>query len=160
MPKQSEVIAEITERLPRAWSRCLGRRVVTSGAWELSIPQFLALAIILEQTGCTMGELADALGISMSAATGLANRLVNQELVAREDDIHDRRIIRLRITRPGIRALSAYRLERKQRIKAALELLTETQQREIAASLALLRQALESSKPSRTKETHQHGRAQ
>ena len=49
----------------------------------------------LKAGGRTMGELARDLGVSESAATALADRLVRQGLTVRQADPSDRRIVRL-----------------------------------------------------------------
>jgi DNA-binding MarR family transcriptional regulator len=52
-----------------------------------------------------MHELARFLGISRPAATGLIDRLLAQEMVRREEDPQDRRMVRVSITAKGRRAV-------------------------------------------------------
>ena len=49
-----------------------------------------------------MSQLAAFLRVSMSAATGLLDRLVEQGLAQRETDPRDRRIVRAAATEPGL----------------------------------------------------------
>ena len=48
-----------------------------------------------------MSEIADFLGVSRPAATGLVDRLIAQELVSRDDISDDRRTVKIRITPKG-----------------------------------------------------------
>ncbi len=138
---------EIDDYLPEIMRRLFGRRLITSGAWELTVPQLRALSFVGEHDDCTMGKLARTLGIGMSAATGLVDRLVQQNLVRRDTDPADRRHVCLRLTAAGRRARESCRRERKRRMRAALKSLTPEQQAEIAASLACLYAALEATEP-------------
>jgi DNA-binding MarR family transcriptional regulator len=60
--------------------------------------QLKAMMLIVQSGGVRSRELADGLGIAPSAATPLVDRLVEQKLARREDDLDDRRIIWIRPT--------------------------------------------------------------
>ena len=81
---------------------------------EITLPQFWALEYLSRQKGCLMNELADFLGISRPAATGLISRLIAQGLVRREDVVQDRRAVRVDITHKG-KKIVAHILEQKRR---------------------------------------------
>ena len=57
--------------------------------------------LIHSETPPTMGELSADLGIPLSSATRMADGLVRAKLVERCDDPHDRRVVRLCITKTG-----------------------------------------------------------
>lgn len=137
------VVKEIAEHLPEIMRRLFGGRLIASGAWELTVPQLRALTFTADNADCTMGELARSLGIGLSAASGLVERLVQQGLVEREAAPNDRRLVCLRLTKAGRRAHEACRRERIRRVEAALLSLSAKEQAGIAAALALLRKALE-----------------
>ena len=92
-----------------------------------------------------MGELAHKLGISLSAATGLVDRLVQRDLVEREGSASDRRVVCLRLADAGKRARKAFQEERRRRMAAALWRLSAEDLEQIAGSINLLRTALEAS---------------
>ncbi|MBI4343710.1 MAG: MarR family transcriptional regulator [Candidatus Omnitrophica bacterium] len=71
---------------------------------EITLPQLWALEQ-LNRSSCCMHELARLLGISRPAATGLIDRLLAQEMVRREDDPEDRRMVRVSITAKGRRVV-------------------------------------------------------
>jgi DNA-binding MarR family transcriptional regulator len=67
---------------------------------ELTIPQYRALHLLV--TGPhRMSEVATSLGTSMQATTSLIDRLVEKELVAREHDTADRRVVLCHLTPLG-----------------------------------------------------------
>lgn len=68
---------------------------------QLSHAQFLQLRYLLWNPGSTVGEMADALGISRPAATQSVDRLVARGLVQRMGDVEDRRRVHLRLTAKG-----------------------------------------------------------
>ncbi len=50
---------------------------------------------------CTMSQLAKEIGLSMSSATTIADRLVQKGIVSREHSIDDRRVVMIRLTAEG-----------------------------------------------------------
>jgi DNA-binding MarR family transcriptional regulator len=68
---------------------------------EISLPQFLVLEYLHRNGTSTMSGLADHLGISRAAATGLIDRMIGQKFVVRKDDAHDRRVVWIRISPKG-----------------------------------------------------------
>ncbi len=81
---------------------------------------FRTLAILTQRDASpTMGELSGELGIPLSSATRVADILVRAKLVERCDDPHDRRVVRLCMTRNGqqfIRTAVEYMHERVQQL--------------------------------------------
>ena len=57
--------------------------------------------LIHSETPPTMGELSAELGIPLSTATRMADGLVRTNFAERCDDPHDRRVVRLCITKTG-----------------------------------------------------------
>lgn len=147
MVEVSNALVDIAECLPEIMRRLFGGRLIVSAVWELTVPQLRALNIVANQPGCTMGGLAEALGIQLNAATGLAGRLVHQGLLERSTDTEDHRIVRLRLSESGLRVREACQRERSLRVKEALSHLSESEQEQIAAALSLLYRALEATEP-------------
>lgn len=54
-------------------------------------------------SGLTMGELSDALAVPLSTATRVIDTLVERGYVERFSDSEDRRVVRVRFTRQGLR---------------------------------------------------------
>lgn len=60
---------------------------------ELTMPQLRTLFVLLGEGSCRMGALAGTLGVSLSGATGLMDRLVEKGLAERSVDPDDRRSV-------------------------------------------------------------------
>lgn len=73
---------------------------------EISLPQLSAMECLARQGPFPMHELAQMLDISRPAATGLIARLIAQQLVKREHDAKDRRVVRVSITPKGKQMLN------------------------------------------------------
>jgi DNA-binding MarR family transcriptional regulator len=70
---------------------------------DLSLTGFEALRRVAEAPGerATMGEVAEALGLSRAGVTSTVGRLVEQGLVVRERQPGDRRLLHARLTEAG-----------------------------------------------------------
>jgi|SRR6185369_3617615 len=69
--------------------------------------------------GPTIGDVAEALLLRHHSAVGLVDRAVKAGLVTRQEDAHDRRVVRLRLTALGndlLTLLSAAHLEELERL--------------------------------------------
>jgi DNA-binding MarR family transcriptional regulator len=72
--------------------------------WQkLDIPtaQLKSLVIIASQNASNFKSLAKCLGVTAGNVTGIVDRLMEQGLVIRRQDSHDRRITRLEVTEKG-----------------------------------------------------------
>ena len=67
----------------------------------LTIPQMRLLWALRDEDGLPVGALAEHLGVNPSTITGHVDRLVRQDLVRREEDPNDRRIVRNFLTETG-----------------------------------------------------------
>ena len=68
---------------------------------DLTLPQFYVLATIGYAGGLPFGEIGEKMMVTVSNLTGIVDRLEEKGLVARERDVHDRRVIRVRLTEKG-----------------------------------------------------------
>lgn len=142
MKNDDTYVNQIADAIPDVMRQVFGRRVVPQGMLELTVSQLRALKTVALHCDCTMGELAKLLDISLGAATGLVDRLIQHGLVQRDADPHDRRIVRVRLTDAGRQAHDAAARETRERIRAVLRSLTAEERAQVAAALALLRKAL------------------
>jgi DNA-binding MarR family transcriptional regulator len=62
------------------------------GKAHITMPLLRVLVQLREYPGSSTGEIANHLGVTPSAVTGLIDRLVDLELVRREPHPHDRRV--------------------------------------------------------------------
>jgi DNA-binding MarR family transcriptional regulator len=140
---------EIVDALPGIMQRLRQGHRLTDGKMALTIDQVRTLHIIGSETDCHMGELARQLGISLSAATGLVDRLVQRGLVKRATGDSDRRVVCLRLAATGRRARQVFRKKMRRRMQAALRRLSAQELKQIASSINLLRSAIEATQARR-----------
>lgn len=73
---------------------------------EVTMPQLKIMVILYIQSAIRMGNIAEDLQVSMATATGLVDRLVDRGLVVREGMPDDRRVVLVRLSEGGMRALN------------------------------------------------------
>ena len=84
----------------------------TAGRWrdlDISMQQLRAMYLIRDEEVATVGRLAELFGISLPAASVLADRLVRAGYFERREDTADRRRVLLTLTRAGIQLVSDLR---------------------------------------------------
>lgn len=70
-------------------------------ATHLTMSQLKILLLLARHGTVSGGELARMLGVGAAALSGMIDRLVVQDLVTRTEDLHDRRVRRIGLTRAG-----------------------------------------------------------
>ena len=103
--------AEVAGNLRVALMRTV-RRLKRETDGQHSVSVIAALASVNSRGSLTLGELAEAEGVSRPSMTVLAASLLEQNLVARELDASDGRVVRVRITLLGKRVLERSRTRR------------------------------------------------
>jgi DNA-binding MarR family transcriptional regulator len=100
LPRPAETwarIVQVHDRITRRVDSALHRQ------HGLSLTGFEALRLIAEAPGerASMGEVADALGLSRPGVTSTVTRLVGEGLVIRERGAGDKRLLHARLTPAG-----------------------------------------------------------
>lgn len=134
------------ERLLREVIRSLyARDTQVAGLGELPVAQLRVLNVLgrtLDEKRPTMGEVADALGVALSTATQIVERMEKRGLVCREhSDPDDRRVVRLALTEQGRFLIEERRRLRHERLAQAMAQLTPSQSKALAAALEPLAEA-------------------
>lgn len=68
---------------------------------NLTVPQFYILSLLSASDGTKSTELAEKLEVKPSAITVMIDRLLKSDLVIRERDENDRRIVNLKLSPEG-----------------------------------------------------------
>jgi DNA-binding MarR family transcriptional regulator len=68
---------------------------------HLTLTQIKILMLLARHDTVSGGELARMLGVGLAALSGMIDRLVAQDLVVRTEDLRDRRVRRIGLTRAG-----------------------------------------------------------
>mgnify|MGYP001042657314 CR=1 FL=1 len=136
----------LVERLHRLTDRMAtkmrGPAVDDWSELELTMPQLRALGY-LGESARRMSDIAAYLGISLSSATSLVERLEGKGLVARVHDPVDRRVVMGHLTAAGQAELARFWRVRRSHIDAVAELLTPAELAKVVEALELMTAAFE-----------------
>ena len=73
---------------------------------KLTFPQMVILDILRLKKECKMSDVAGILGVTKSAVTGMADKLIKEGAIKRERSIKDRRVVRVSLTPKGVKLAS------------------------------------------------------
>jgi DNA-binding MarR family transcriptional regulator len=104
----------------------------------ISMQQLCALFSLYHKANRGVSDIGDDLGVSSAAASQMIERLVQQGLLERSEDPHDRRVKQIILTIKARELMERDMLARHSWIDELTQLLTPEQQNEIIASLTLL----------------------
>lgn len=99
--------------------------------YGLTLQQYFTLVAINRAGECTMGMLANQTHHSLGTMTGIVDRLVRQEMVARRSHATDRRIVLVQLTEQGSETLALVEEMRQGQLDAALVKMGEPQARNL-----------------------------
>lgn len=88
---------------------------------ELTLAQWRALVVLGRGDGLRVGEIAQAVGMSLPSTSRLIQRLERRGLVTTERDQSDRRATLVRLTESGKEVREAVVKRRREMMEAALE---------------------------------------
>jgi DNA-binding MarR family transcriptional regulator len=122
--------------------KCVGsERLVRLG---ISMAQLHVMHLLEGHGELAMSRLADMLDVSLSAATGLVDRVEERGFVERIRVPADRRIVLVRITPTGRQMLEDVEVVRTALIEKVLDQLDDVQLAGVASAMADLREAVTS----------------
>ncbi len=106
--------------------------------WREARLTFAQLAVLrsLRDGGPQLaGRLGEAVGLSAASTTRLVDRLEERGLVRRRRGRGDRRCVEVHLTERGRQLVGAVRVRRDSPLRRAVEAMTDTEQRALAAAL-------------------------
>ena len=109
----------------------------------LSLPQFRTLIFLNRTENSSLSALAEHIGLSPSAMSRLVNRLVQDQLVDRQEVSTNRRQIALVLTEDGKATLEKVRSEIRLRLADSLKQLPTNDQKKIQHAMKLLHAVFE-----------------
>jgi DNA-binding MarR family transcriptional regulator len=116
-------------------------------AWvrlDLTMPQLRLLYVLVNDGRHGAGALARLLGLAPSSVTGLVDRLVERGLARRDEDPHDRRVVRTAATPAGQELIEALVAQRRDQLLRLFGRLSPDEQADLGRILrALMRAAAE-----------------
>lgn len=120
---------------------------------ELSLQQFRAMRIIMENEGTSLSNVADHLGNTLSATSKLIDGLVDRGYVLRGTARDDRRKLILEVTDSGASKLDSIHMEVISTLSEKLESLTPNECAMIDLAMEIMRRALISGRGAKTTDT-------
>lgn len=155
-PQKEELIENVLQLSDRAFQELLP---ILPKEWlhlDLTMPQ-LKVSLLLYMNGPSrMSEIASALGVSLATATGVVDRLVERDLVLREGQPDDRRVVLCRLSEKGEGLISGLWQLSRDRLGELMRALSPSQLLLITDALAAILQAGEKTRRD-TKEDGQDG---
>ena len=120
-----------------------GQMHYSSKIAHLSFLQIQTLAYLKHNNNAQMSEIAEHFHIELPSATSLLNKLVTLQLVKRQQDEKDRRLVRIILTDEGNNVLKLARNEKEQHVAQMLSYLTDTEQQELLRLMEKLNERIE-----------------
>ena len=96
---------------------------------HVSFPQFLLLTYLMQHGRMTMSTVAERMGHSTAAATGLVDRLESLQYVKRKHDLKDRRKVFVSINPKGVSLVGRIREELAVNLRSISDELTSEEQK-------------------------------
>ncbi len=119
--------------------RMLRREDESSG---LSAPRLSALSVVVFSGPISLAELAAAEQVRPPTMTRLVEALVQDGLVTRTTDVHDRRVVRISATESGKEVLEAGRRRRVEALTRRLGGLADSERRALLRGVELLERVI------------------
>lgn len=110
---------------------------------QLSIMQVQALFFIHEHESRSMSDIANHFHIELPSATSLVDKLIKNELVSRNDDPNDRRLVRIILNQKGRTLLHQAMQERRKKMEKILSYLSEKEKQELFSIMKTLQTHLQ-----------------
>lgn len=141
---EAERIAELFHNIGRVFGGVKPKRL-KSGLYNynLTMAQGRCLWAITKHKNFTLRELSQHLGVSPSTVSELVDPLVRAELVQRETDEHDRRVVRLNLAPKGQQHFTQMKKHRNAHFRLFLDHLEKEQRQTMLSALETLNQIIE-----------------
>ena len=114
---------------------------------HLTLTQVKILMLLMRHGNVSGGELARLLGVGLAALSGMVDRLVLQDLVARTEDLHDRRVRRIGLTKAGNELIGGIMTAGAEKHRKVLSRLSGDELARVADAMELLVRAASEEMP-------------
>lgn len=145
-PSKEELIESILQLTDRTFRQLLP---MVPKEWlhlDLTMPQLKVVLLLFISGPSRMSEIASALGVSLATATGVVDRLVERDILTREGDPGDRRVVLCRLSEKGEELMSGLWQLSQDRAGELMRSLASPQLLLITEALEVLLQAGETTK--------------
>jgi len=105
---------------------------------HLTMLQCEAMSCIKKHKEAHMGDIANHFATTMPTATALIDKLIGTKFVKRENDVKDRRIVRISLTKSGEKLLSESTKQKASKMDKLLSYLSKQDKLELLRILNIL----------------------
>jgi len=144
-PRPADLAASVVDVVPLVM-RAIRSEMRAAASPALSVPQLRTLLFVKRNPDVNLSALAEHLGIGLTGASGLVDRLVRNELLSRETDPNERRRIQLTLTPHGRARLDAASNSTRSMIEQRLTDLDADDAATVEQAMTILRGAFGGSK--------------
>lgn len=120
--------------------RLKGREILND--FNITIPQFSALQILINNGVLTIGELSQKMALACSTITDLVDRMEKNQLVVRKKDEKDKRVVRIEVLPKGHDIVKRVLEKRVQFLDSKMVDLTEEEKISLSKGLESLYNAM------------------
>ncbi len=145
-PKQEELIENILELGEKAFRELIPILPTEWLQLDLTMPQLKVVLLLFLNGPTRMSDIASALGVSLATATGVVDRLVERDIVLRESQVEDRRVVLCRLSEKGQKMIDALWQLARDRTKELLQAAPPAQLQLIIEALEALLKAGEAAR--------------
>ncbi|SRR6266498_1052432 len=141
MISSPQLIQTIRQFMDIAMHHAMRERVHFAKTIGLSMPQFSILIQLHFRGVCGMSEVSERFEITPAAASQLVDKLVQNGLIRREEDPHDRRAKFLNLTDKGRELIQQSIEERYRWVDQIAEKLTAEERTKVSEALSIMTNA-------------------
>ncbi len=138
MIEKSEIIDRILGQVEAAFRQLLPLAHQELLDLDLTTPQMKVVLLLYLNGEARMSDLASSLGVTMATATGIVDRLVDRDIVKRENSMQDRRVVVCRLSSRGHGLTDRLYSSGRARAQDFLQGLTEAQLNKLDEALTSL----------------------
>jgi DNA-binding MarR family transcriptional regulator len=146
-----EILTEVGAWVGELRCASMGRLVQS----QVSMSQLHVLWLLQHQGAMTMSRIAELLGVSLSNASGIIDRMEANQLIERVRIPDDRRVVLVQPAAAGRKALSETESTKREAMRAVMRRLSPAERPVVLAALRSLRRAL-SAEVETAATTHRH----
>ena len=99
--KEGAFIREMTKMVPVMLREMSKRNESSLNKMNLPVSNIIVLDVLREKGPSAMGDIARSLGLTMSAATGIVDKMIKNGVVKRERSDTDRRVVKVALLKKG-----------------------------------------------------------
>lgn len=118
---KSTLLTELAATMSSVKRLMMRSRDVMLGDLQLTKTQVEIVMLLHDKDDQTVGDLADSLGVTQSAATQTIETLVKRDLIARVADQNDRRMVRIQLAPAGAELAGQLHAHRAERMRTLFE---------------------------------------